>query len=158
MILCGTRTSCVFSRGPALFCLLLLAASCGYGLARAGASKPTGGDECLRVLLTQRYEILQQMAKSAQLQMESGRLDVLTFQKLTDDLYRAQADLCTTTAERVKVYEKLVEVLTAQEKLIERQAEAGRALQIQVDQGKLLTLSAQIDLERLRLGQQTSRP
>jgi len=136
----------------------MLAAFCGYGLARAGAPKPAGADERLRGLLMQRYELLQQMVKTEQLQMESGRTDVLTFQKLTDALYRAQADLSPTTAERVKVYEKLVEALTGQERLLERQAEAGRATQVQVAQGKLVTLNAQIDLERLRLGQATPRP
>ncbi len=158
MILWRTRTYRLFSRGLVLLCLLVLAVSCGYGLARAGASKPAGADERLRGLLTQRYEILQQMVKSEQLQMESGRIDVLTFQNLTDALYRAQADLCTTAAECVKVYEKRVEALAAQEKLIERQAEAGRATQVQVAQGKLATLNARIDLERLRLGQATSQP
>ena len=158
MILWRTRTYRLFSRGLVPFCLLVLAVFCGYGLARASAPKAAGADERLRGLLTQRYEILQQMVKSAQLQMESGRIEVLTFQKLTDAMYRAQADLGTTTAERVKVYEKLVEVVAAQEKLIERQVEAGRVLQFQVAQGKLVTLNALIDLERLRLGQATSQP
>jgi hypothetical protein len=108
--------------------------------------------------MTQRYEMLQRMVKDAQLQMEAGRVDVPTFQNLTAGRYRAQADLCTTAAERVKVYEKLVEVLTSQEKLFERQAEAGRVSRIQVDQGKLVTLGAQIDLERLRLGQSAPQP
>jgi hypothetical protein len=158
MVLCRGRTYRLFSCGLVPLCLLVLAVFWGYGLVRAGASKPAGAEERLRGLLTQRYEILQQMVKNEQLQMESGRVDVLTFQKLTDALYRAQADLCTTAAERVKVYEKLVEVLAAQEKLIERQAEAGRARQAQVDEGKLVTLNARIDLERLRLGQSTPQP
>ncbi len=54
--------------------------------------------------------------------METGRADLLSHMSLTAAMYGAEADLCTTSAERVKVYEKLVEALTALEKIIERQA------------------------------------
>lgn len=155
MVLCRTRTYPLLSRGLVLLCMLVLAVLCGYGLARAAGS---GSEARLRELMAQRYEILQRMVKDAQLQMEAGRVDVPTFQSLTGAMYRAEADLCATNADRVKVYEKLVEVLSSQERLFERQAEAGRVSRLQVDQGKLVTLNAQIDLERLRLGQATSQP
>jgi hypothetical protein len=58
----------------------------------------------------------------------------------------------------VEAYEKLVEALATQEKILERQAESGRATGVQVAQGKLVTLNAQIDLERLRLGEAPARP
>jgi outer membrane protein TolC len=90
--------------------------------------------------------------------LEMGRMDVPTFQSLTDAMYRAQADLRTTAAERVELYEKLVEALATQEKLLERQAESGRTTEVQVAQGKLVTLNARIDLERLRLGEAPARP
>jgi len=73
-------------------------------------------------------------------------------------LYRAQADLCATDTDRAKVYEKLVDALSTQEKWLERQAAAGRALEGQVDEGRVATLNAQIDLEHLRLGQSPSQP
>jgi hypothetical protein len=123
-----------------------------------GRPQPAGSPERLRELITQRYETLKGMVENAQRMLEMGRMDVPTFQSLTDAMYRAQADLRTTTAERVAVYEKLIEVLTAQEKLLERQAEAGRATGVQVAQGKLVTLNVRIDLERLRLGQAPAQP
>jgi hypothetical protein len=82
----------------------------------------------------------------------------MTHLNLTAALYRAEADLCTNTANRVKVYEMLVEALAPLEKLLERQGAAGRVPQGEVDQGKLVRLDAQIDLERLRLGQSASQP
>ena len=160
MVLCRTRMHRLVSRGLLPLCVLVLAASCAYGLARAagpGEPKPSGPNERLRKLMTQRYEILQGVTKNAELMLGAGRVDVLTFQNLTAALYRAEADLCTTAADRVKVYEKLVDALSSQEELLERQANAGRATEVQVAQGKLVTLDAQIDLERLRLGQSTPR-
>jgi hypothetical protein len=156
MVRYRTRAPRLLVRGLAPLCVLVLAASCGYGLARAsgsGAPKPSGSDERLRELMTQRYEILTRTVKNSELLLEAGRVDVLTHQNLTAALYQAEADLCTTGAERIKVYEKLVDALTSQEKLLERQAGAGRATEVQVAQAKLVTLNAQIDLERLRLGQ-----
>lgn len=136
---------------------VMFAGGCASG-AGADDPKPAVADTRLRELMTQRYEILQRMVQDGQRQLDAGRLDAPTFQNLTDAMYRAQADLCTTTAERVKVYEKLVEFSAAQEELVARQVEAGRALRVQVTQAKLVTLKAQIDLERLRLGQSAPQP
>jgi len=135
---------------------LCLAAACAGALASAvGSGKPpaAAAQERLHALLTQRYEFLQQMVKNARIQMESGRLEVPAYQELVAAMYRAQADLCPTAAERVQVYEKLVDFLAEQEKLLNRQAAAGRVTGIQMDQGKLVVWNARIDLERLRLGQ-----
>jgi hypothetical protein len=107
--------------------------------------------------MTQRYEILQRAVKNSELMLETGRLDVPTLRNLTIALYRAQADLCTTDTDRAAVYEKLVDALDAQEKLLERQAASGRVPEVQVDEGRVATLNARIDLERLRLGQPASR-
>jgi len=158
MVLCRTRMSRLFSRGLVPLCLLVLAVSCGYGLARPGASKPAGADERLRELMTQRYEILQRAMKNSERLLEVGRVNYPDHRNLTIALYRAQADLCTTDADRVKVYEKLVDALSTQEKWLERQVAGGRALEGQVDEGRVATLNAQIDLERLRLGQAPSQP
>lgn len=153
---------CRFSTGRRLALGGLGAAvmfACGFAWAGASAPARAGGaEEKLRVLLTQRYETLQRIVENARLQFEAGRLQVPEYQELTADLYRAEADLCPTAAERAKVYEKLVDLLTTQEKLLERQAQAGRATGIQVDQGKLVTLNARIELERLRLGQAAAQP
>jgi len=161
MVLCRTRTHFALPCSLILSGALVLAVAFAAGFASAagsGKSQPAGSQERLRELMTQRYETLKGLVENSQRMLEMGRMDVWTFQSLTDAMYRAQADLRTTAAERVEVYEKLVEVLTAQEKLLERQAEAGRATGVQVAQGKLVTLNARIVLERLRLGQPVSQP
>ncbi len=161
MVLYRTRTQRLVSRGVLPVCVLILVGASTYGLARAagsGASRPSGSNERLRELMTQRYEILQRAMKNSQLMQERGLLDFPTLRNLTLALYRAQADLATTNADRVPVYEELVEALVAQEKLLERQAASGRVPEVQVDEGRVATLNARIDLERLRLGQSTFQP
>jgi hypothetical protein len=119
----------------------------------AGALQAAGSQERLRELMTQRYELLKSAVAQSELLLKNGRGDVLTHHKLTVALYRAEAELCPTAAERVRVYEKLVDFLAAQQGSLERLLEAGRATQVQVAQGQLVVLEARIDLERLRLGQ-----
>ena len=68
-------------------------------------------------------------------------------------MYRAEADLCRTDAARIKVHEKLVETLKTHEGLAVRRADAGRMTDWQLDKTRVATLEAQIELERLRLGQ-----
>lgn len=154
MVLCKTRRYRLLAGGLLPVGVLALALAYGPAWGAGGnESKPAGSNERLRELMTQRYEILQRAVRNSELMLENGRIDVLTFQDLTAAMYLAQADLCTTPADRVKVREKLVEVLIAHDEVLERLSRAGRLTQIQVDQGKLVTLNAQIDLERLRLGQ-----
>jgi hypothetical protein len=155
MILCRTRMSRL---GVSSLLVLSLLGLAGVLAAGSGPSKPAGSNARLRELMTQRYELLQVSVKNFELWLASGRVDIPTHQKLLDALYRAQADLGTTAADRIKAYEQLVEALTTQEKLAERQAEAGRLGGVEVAQVKLMTLNAQIDLERLRLGQSTLQP
>jgi len=160
MILCRTRMPRLVASSVLSLCVLSLTLVLAYGPARAagsGKSKPSGPNERLRELMTQRYEILQRAVKNSELMLETGRLDVPTLRNLTIALYRAQADLCTTDTDRAAVYEKLVDALDAQEKLLERQAASGRVPEVQVDEGRVATLNARIDLERLRLGQPASR-
>jgi len=161
MVLYKTRRYRLLAGGLLPVGVLALALVLTYGPAwgaGGGESKSAGSNERLRGLMTQRYEILQRAVKNAELMLANGRIDVLAFQDLTAAMYRAQADLCTTPADRVQVHEKLVEVLIAHDEVLERQGRAGRLTQIQVDQGKVATLNAQIDLERLRLGQSARPP
>ena len=149
------------SRGILPLGVLVLAGLCTYGPARsagAGAAQPSGSNARIRKLMTQRYEILQRAMRNSQLMFDTGRLDFPTLRNVTLALYRAQADLATTDADRVQVYEKLVDALIAQEKLLERQSASGRLTEMQVDEGRVATLSARIDLERLRLGQAPAQP
>ncbi len=160
MVLYRTRTR-LLPCSLILSGVLVLAMVFAAGFASAagsGASKPSGSNERLRELMTQRYEILQRAMRNSQHMQERGLLDFPALRNLTLALYRAQADLCTTDADRAAAYEKLVDALTAQEKLLERQAASGRVPEIQVDEGRVATLNARIDLERLRLGQAPSQP
>jgi len=142
-------------------CGLVLAVVFAAGFASgagSGQPQPAGSKERLRELMTQRYEILQRAVQNAKLLLGQGRMEVPTFQNLTDARYRAQADLSETAADRIRVYEELVDALAAVQQILDRQALAGRATQVQVDQGKLTIVNAQIDLERLRLGETPARP
>ena len=161
MILLRARLHRLLAGGLLPLCVLSAVVVLAVGYASAAGSgkpKPTRSDERLRELMTQRYELLKVSVKNSEQMLASGRVDIPTHRSLLDALYRAEADLCTTAADRIKVYEKLVEVLALQEKLVEQQVEAGRALRVQVAQAKLVTLNAQIDLERLRLAQSASEP
>jgi hypothetical protein len=156
MAVYGTRTHLPLPGSLILPAMLVLTGVFAIGLASAAGSgkRPSANaNERIRELMTQRYEILQRVMKNSQLMFETGRLDIPALRNITIALYQAQADLCTTHAERVQVYEKLVEALATQEKLLERQATTGRVPEIQVDEGRVATLNARIDLERLRLGQ-----
>ncbi len=118
--------------------------------------KSAGSAERLRALLTERHDILKQMVASVQFQVKNGRADVSALRDATIAMYRAEADLCTTDAARIAVHEKLVNVVQEQEKLAARRLAAGRIPTWELDEAKVATLEARIELERLRLAQQTS--
>ena len=161
MVLCRTRLYHLLPWRLILLGVPVLAVGFAAGFAwAAGAdqSQPAGSKARLHELMTQRYEILQRAMKNAERLLENGRMEVPAFQSLTEAMYRAQADLSPTAADRVKVYEKLVEALGSVQQILEQRALAGRATQVEVDQGRLVILDAQIDLERLRLGQAPARP
>jgi succinate dehydrogenase/fumarate reductase flavoprotein subunit len=161
MVWCAAGTHRLGRSNLAALGLLSLAGTLAAAYAAAagsGVPKAGGSEARLRELMTQRYEVLQRMVKNEQVEVEAGRAEIAALQNLTASMYRAQADLCTTVPERAKVYEKLVEVVTSQEKIVERQAEVGMAVGVQLAQSKLVMLNAQIDLERLRLGQATPQP
>jgi hypothetical protein len=146
----------LLSWGLVPLCVLVLVTAWVQGQARAGgagASQGAGSQGHLRELMTQRYELLKSAVANSERLLQKGLGDISTHRHLTVALYRAEADLCPTAAERVKVYEKLVDSLTAQQGSLEHLLEAGRATQVQVAQGQLVVLEARIDLERLRLGQ-----
>jgi hypothetical protein len=117
---------------------------------------PSGSHERLRALLTERHDILKRMVASVQFQVKNGRADVSALRDATIAMYRAEADLCTSDAARIAVHEKLVNVVQEQEKLAARRLAAGRIPTWELDEAKVATLEARIELERLRLAQQTS--
>jgi hypothetical protein len=116
-----------------------------------GESGPSGSEERLRALLTERYEVLKGMLASLQLFVEDGRADVAEWRSATIAVHQAEAELCTTQAARIEVYERLVEAMQTQEGWAVRRADAGRISKWQLAEARAATLQARIDLERLRL-------
>jgi len=145
--------------GPALKSLFLLALPVLMGLfflvtpltARA-EREAAGSEERLRELLTERYGVLKEMRASMELFMENGRVDPAAWRRATFALHHAEAELCTTAADRVKVYEKLVAAMQTQEDWAVRREDAGRIAKWERAEAKAATLQARIELERARLG------
>jgi hypothetical protein len=117
-------------------------------------SPPAGSEARLRELLTERYDVLKQRLASMKIFMDNGRVDPADWRRAVVELHRAEAELCTTTADRVEVYEKLVAALQSQEDLAARREDAGRITRWQLAEARFATLQAKIDLERARLGRQ----
>ena len=113
--------------------------------------KPSGSNERLQALLTERYTVLKEMCDTMQRSLAYGRADLADYRNVTIALHHAEAELCTTKAARIRVYEKLVEAMKSQQGLVIRQQTAGQISQWQLNEAKVATLQAQIDLERLKL-------
>jgi hypothetical protein len=105
----------------------------------------------------ERYDILKGIVESHKKWLEFGRGDALGLKDATVAMFHAEADLCPTDSERIKVLEKLVAALQEYEAWLKRQAAAGRATESGVEQAKVARLEAQIRLEQLRLGQKASQ-
>ncbi|MHC4519445.1 MAG: hypothetical protein ACYTAS_12715 [Planctomycetota bacterium] len=149
MVAKKSPTQCLLTIFLALIGMLALVASCLAG----NETEPAGSEERLRALLTQRHDILKRGAANLQKFVDSGRADIREMSAMMTALYHAEADLCTTHAARIEVYEKLVETLKTHEQLAARRADAGRMTEWELDKVRTATLDAQIDLERLRLSQ-----
>lgn len=118
-----------------------------------GEQQPSGSNERLRELQTERYNLLKEMFETMQQSLAFGGADLGDYRDATIALHRAEAELCTTNAARIKVHEKLVEAMKTQQDQALRREAAGRITRWELDEAKAATLQAQIDLERLRLGQ-----
>jgi len=112
-----------------------------------------GSSERLRELMTERYEILRSIVESLEKLLAAGRMTLSEWRNARVALYVAQADLCADTAERIKVYEEMVDFLRDAEQLARRRAASGQMTGAEVLQARLATIEAQMALERLRLGQ-----
>ena len=142
----------------ALVCLSAVAAVLAYRPAQAENrdSPPSQGpDEHLRSLLTERYETLKGAVAWLDKLAQSGRADFADLRDCTVALYQAQADLCPSVEARIKVYEKLVDVLRTYEQLAQQRFTAGQASTLEVAKAKLARLDTQITLAKLR---QTANP
>ncbi len=133
--------------------LVLIGLMALVACSRAAAERePAGSEERLRAMLTERYETRQRAVERLRLFVNSGRVELSELSAQMTAMYLAEADLCTTDAARIKVYEKLVATLKEHEDLAVRRADAGRMGEWEVDKAHAATLDAQIALERLRLG------
>jgi outer membrane protein TolC len=144
-----------------LMCLLVIATAFLASRAPAAATQaagsaeqgPSGSIERLRALQAERYKTLKKVVESMRPFFEAGRIDLTEMRDAEVAVCRAEADLCATPAERIKVYEKFVELQQTYETNTARKAASGRAGQWEVDKARVATLEAQIELETLRLGQ-----
>lgn len=158
MILARPRRRRLTVAGVAMIGLLVL----GMALSRPACLAQTpaqsgapsiGSAEQLRGLLTERYEICKRIAESVEKLFELGRASLSEWRSTRVAAYTAQADLSADTANRVKVYEEMVDFLRKAEQVAHKRAENGSVSDLELSQARLATIDAQIALEKLRLGQ-----
>ena len=116
-----------------------------------------GPNEQLRKLLQERYDVLRAVAGLLNQQYGAGQVGILEIRDAIIDMLHAEADLCSTNTERIKVYEKLVTILHEQDKSLAGEVNAGRVNQMDFLKARVSTLQARIDLEKLRLPQEISQ-
>ncbi len=164
MSLSRRKTCCLVSGGLLLICLAALSGRLQsdraqlIGVARAAEGQNrarAGSNERLRALLLERYDILKRFAESYTELLKFGRVEWSDVANATVAMFHAEADLCVTDAERMKVYEKLVETLRGFEESLTREAAARRPT-VEGDKVKVTRLEAQIRLEQLRLEEKLS--
>jgi len=112
-----------------------------------------GSSERLRELMTERYEIHKSIVETLDKSIAAGRIGLAEWRDARVAMYAAKADLCTQTAERLEVYEEMVDFLRTAEEQARRRAKAGVAGETEVRQTRLATIDALMALERLRLVQ-----
>ncbi len=165
MSLSQRKTCCLVSSGLLLICLATLGGRLHSGraqlLAVAHAAEgqnqlQVGSNEKLRALLLERYDILKRFAESYNELLKFGRVEWSDAANATVAMFHAEADLCLTGSERIKVFEKLVETLRGFEASIASEAAASRRPRAEADKVKVARLEAQIRLEQLRLAQKPS--
>jgi hypothetical protein len=109
----------------------------------------------LRALLQERYDVLRAVAGLLNQQYSAGQAGILEIRDAIIAMLHAEADLCSTNAERIKVYQKLVTILQEQDKSLAREVSSGKVNQMHFLKARVATLEAQIQLEKLKLSQET---
>lgn len=152
----------LIANGLALMGLLILASlllgdETQSELAATGSEQEQAGSrERLHKLLAERYRLRRDIVESLEPFVNAGRVDIAQLRDATIAMHRAEADLCTTVAERLKVYEKMVDVLRRHEEHAVNRAEAGRTSEAELIEARVATVEAQIELEKLRLAGERS--
>ncbi len=114
-----------------------------------------GPNEQLRKLLQERYEVLRAAAGLLNQQYSAGQVGIVEIRDAIIEMLHAEAEMSPTNTERIKVYEKLVTILQEQDKPLAEAVNAGRVTQMEFLRARASTLQAEIDLEKLRLPQDT---
>ena len=139
-------------------CLVVVALLVFVAPLLSGQEQETAASkERLRALLIQRRDVLKELVPTLRKMMEFGLNDPEELRFALLELHKTEVDLCTTQAERIAVQGRLIKALEEQEHHIRAQADAGLMQGWQVQKARAVTLQAQIELERLRLGRQPSR-
>ncbi len=112
-------------------------------------------NEQLRKLLQERYDVLRAAVGLLNQQYSAGRVGILEIRDAIIEMFHAEAEMSSTKTERIKVYEKLVTLLQEQDKRLAEVVNAGRVTQMEFLRARASTLQAEIQLEKLRLPQDT---
>ncbi len=112
-------------------------------------------NEQLRTLLQERYEVLKALAGLLNQQYSTGQVGILEIRDAIIDMLHAEADLRSTNAERIKVFEKLVTILQEQDKTLAVAVNASKVDQMDFLKARATTLQAQIQLEKLKIPKET---
>jgi flagellar basal body rod protein FlgF len=115
----------------------------------------TENNDKLQELLKEKYNILKTIVEEMNRSVKNG-FSPKNLRKVTIDMLYAEADLCTTQSERIKIHQKVVDILRKREKLIERGVTNGQMPPIEFDRAKLVRLDAQIKLQKEKLKQKAA--
>jgi len=116
----------------------------------------TGPNDKLRELLTERYNIFKTFVETQVRLKEMGQSGEMQIGTATVAMLYAKVDLCTTSSERIKIHNKIIDILRKQEERLVQEFEARRASQKNNPKLRLALLDAQIKLEKEKLAQNIS--
>jgi len=163
MLLSKRKICCILSISLLLICLALLSGwlrgneAQFITLAQAAERQnqlQAGSNEKIRELLKELYNVLKAIVEDMNRLLDYGQHPGITeLRDATVAMFNAEADLCTTGSGRIKVYEKLVDVLRKQEEGLARDVAKGRRDRTEILRAKAARLEAQIRLEKQRLAQ-----
>ena len=116
-------------------------------------SPPTQAPEPeeLRALLIQRKDVLQQILVTVRRQYDAGVSTPTEVRRATMALLEADLDLCKTDGDRIRVHEKLVELMRSEENQIEARVNVGSATSSELAKARAARLDAEIRLLRERV-------
>jgi outer membrane protein TolC len=124
------------------------------------ATQATRSDLIHRLRM-ERLDTLRQIVEVMRIRIQKGLVPPGSVQKPLAALRKAELELCTTPAERIRVHEQRVRDLRDIEKKLDTWVAAGRMVQSEVLETRARRLKAEIDLAQAQLAAglpMTSRP